>query len=92
MLTEEKDPHPHAQSPQYYQIIVEGKIPESWSDWLGGVQLVSQKEDNEMIITTLSGPIPDQAALRGLLNRLWDLNLVLRAVQPVNPSALSEIK
>jgi hypothetical protein len=26
-------------------------------------------------VTTLSGLVPDQAALRGILNKLWDLNL-----------------
>jgi hypothetical protein len=27
--------------------------------------------------TILTGPLPDQAALRGILNMLWDLNLEL---------------
>jgi hypothetical protein len=71
-----------------YQITVEGKINASWSDWLGGMQPVSRKE-NGMQVTTLSGILPDQAALRGLLNRLWDLNLVLRSVQQVDLATIA---
>jgi hypothetical protein len=32
---------------------------------------------SESDITTLTGPVADQAALRGLLSKIWDLNLVL---------------
>jgi hypothetical protein len=75
-----------------YQITVEGKIDASWSDWLGGMQLVSRKEADDMIVTTLSGVLTDQAALRGLLIRLWDLNLVVRAVQQVDPATISNME
>jgi hypothetical protein len=75
-----------------YQITVEGKIDASWSDWLDGMHLVSRKEADDMTVTTLSGVLTDQAALRGLLNRLWDLNLVLRAVQQVDPAAISNME
>jgi len=82
-------------SPQrirYYQITVEGKIDPSWSEWLGNMQLVSRKEADGMYLTTLSGTLIDQAALRGLLNRLWDLNLVLCSVQQVDPTTISKVK
>ena len=75
-----------------YQITVEGKIDESWSDWLGGMQLVLRKEANGMQITILTGLLIDQAALRGVLNRLWDLNLVLRSVQQVDPATISNVE
>jgi hypothetical protein len=78
--------------PRYYQITVEGKIAPSWSDWLEGMQLTSQKEAIGVQTTTLSGIIVDQTALRGLLNRLWDLNLVLCSIQQVNPSTASNIE
>ncbi len=73
-----------------YRITVEGKIDPSWSDWLGGLQLSSRKEAEDVQITTLSGVQVDQAALRGLLNRLWDLNLVLRSVRQVDPVPASD--
>ena len=71
---------------RYYQVTVEGKIDASWSDWLGGMRLVSQQETDGIQVTILSGVLVDQVALRGLLNQMWDLNLVLRSVQEVNPS------
>jgi hypothetical protein len=75
---------------RYYQITVEGKIDPSWSDWLGGMLLDSRKEAGDVHITTLYGVILDQTALRGLLNRLWDLNLVLRSVQQVTQPIISD--
>jgi hypothetical protein len=82
---------PHFMS-RTYQITVEGKIDASWSDWLEGLRLISRKEADDMIVTTLSGILTDQAALRGLLNRLWDLNLVVRAVQQVDPAIISNME
>ena len=80
------------QTRRYYQITIEGKIDPSWSAWLDDLQLVSRKETNGMILTTLSGALTDQAALRGLLNRLWDLNLVIRSVQQVDSATFSKMK
>jgi len=45
-----------------------------------------------MQVTILSGEVVDQAALRGLLNRLWDLNLVLRSVQQFDSAVFSDQK
>jgi len=73
----------------YYHITVEGCIDASWSEWLGGLQLDSLKEENGLIITILSGELKDQAALRGLMNRIWDLNLVVLSLQQVKDPDLS---
>ncbi len=81
-----------SQTKRYYQITIEGKIDPSWSEWLDDLQLVSRKEADGMYVTTLSGALTDQAALRGLLNRLWDLNLVLRFVQQVDSTAISKME
>ncbi len=75
-----------------YQITVEGKIDASWSNWLCGMRIVSRKEADGVIVSTLSGDLTDQAALRGLLNRLWDLNLVVRTVQQVDPATVSNME
>ena len=75
----------------FYQITVEGKIDASWSDWLDGMRTVSRKEADGTLVTILCGSVSDQAALRGLLNRLWDLNLVLRSVQPIDPVQVTDI-
>jgi hypothetical protein len=64
--------------PTLYQIRVLGAIDDVWSDWFGGLRLEIE-DDEDHAITTLTGPV-DQAALRGVLNRIWDLNLVLISV------------
>jgi hypothetical protein len=61
----------------FYEIQVAGELDEQWSDWFSGMQVAV--EDRQSKVTILSGRV-DQAALRGILNRIWDLNLVLLAV------------
>ena len=62
-----------------FEIHVKGQLDESWSDWLEGLE-VKLLENGEMI---LSGYIADQAALMGILNKLYGLNLALLSVSEV---------
>ena len=65
-----------------YQIKVQGKLDESWSGWFNGMA-VTVEDDT----TTLTGVVVDQAALRGILSRLWDLNLALISVNQNEPGS-----
>ena len=65
---------------QVYRITVQGRLDEIWSQWLSGLTIETAVNDRGAIVTILTGEIVDQAALRGLLNRLWDWNLTLIAV------------
>jgi len=78
--------HRPARTARTYQFIVEGILDESWAAWLGELELVSQHQAAGRCLTTLQGVIRDQAALRGVLNRLWDLNLALCSVQQIDPA------
>ena len=62
-----------------FKIHVRGQLDESWSDWLEGLD-VKLLDNGEMI---LSGYIRDQAALMGVLNKLYGLNLALLSVSEV---------
>jgi hypothetical protein len=62
-----------------YQIKVQGNLDDRWSDWFSGLTVQPTDEGEDCPVTTLTGPI-DQAALRGILNRIWDLNLTLVSV------------
>lgn len=73
----------------YYRVEVIGKIDASWSDWMYGLQLSTRKDTSGESVTILSGELIDQSALRGLLNHLWDLNLVLLSVEWVDPKIIS---
>jgi hypothetical protein len=63
-----------------FEIHVKGQLDDSWSDWLEGLE-VKLVEDGEMI---LIGIIGDQAALMGILNKLYGLNLTLLSVNEIN--------
>ena len=60
----------------HYEIRVEGILDQRWAAWFGGLQIAS---DNSQ--TVISGPVADQAALHGLLNRVSDIGLVLVSVR-----------
>jgi hypothetical protein len=65
-----------------YQIKVEGTLDERWSDWFSGLAVVAVDAGEGAPATTLTG-LMDQAALRGILNKVWDLNLTLVSVVPI---------
>jgi len=70
-----------------YQIKVQGNIDSSWSDWFNGLEVSSGTGSDAGCVTTFTGLVEDQAALRGILNRLWDLNLTLLSVIQIEPGA-----
>ena len=61
---------------RFFEIHVKGQLDSRWSEWLEGLE-VKLLENGEMI---LWGPIVDQAALMGVLNKLSHLNLALLSV------------
>ena len=66
--------HPH--EPGHYQIRVEGHLAARWSAWFDGLSL-SQQGDGT---TVIEGPVVDQAALHGLLQKVRNLGLPLVSV------------
>jgi hypothetical protein len=62
-----------------FEIQVKGQLDESWSDWLGGLE-VRLVDNGEMV---LSGYIVDQAALMGILNKIYSLNLTILSVSEI---------
>ena len=62
-----------------YEICVKGQLDSSWSDWLEDLEV--RLLDNEKML--LSGYIVDQAALMGVLNKLYSLNLSLLSLKQI---------
>jgi len=68
-----------------YQIKVQGCIDPSWSDWFNGMDVLLETGRDGSCVTTFTGSIEDQAALRGIMNHLWDLNLTILSVIQLEP-------
>lgn len=68
--------------PEYYEIKIKGYLDPGWSEWFAGLKLAHLEGD----VTLLSGYLPDQAGLHGLLERIRDLNLKLISVTSDNSS------
>ncbi len=66
--------------PVSYQITIEGAVREDWSDWINGMEISIPNGEDKSQVTILTGKVTDQAALRGLLCRLWDLNLIIISI------------
>jgi hypothetical protein len=64
-----------------YEIRVEGILDQRWTAWFEGLDITSDQSH-----TVISGPVADQAALHGLLNRVADLGLVLVSVCRLTPA------
>jgi len=61
---------------EIYKITIKGYLNEKWIDWLNG-DVAEINHPTGSSLTIIKVHVPDQAALRGILNKLWDLNLIL---------------
>jgi len=64
-----------------YEIRLTGHLEARWAAWFDGLT-ISREGDGT---TVISGPIADQAALHGLLQRVRDLGVSLVSVTQVEP-------
>jgi hypothetical protein len=65
-----------AVQPGHYVIRLQGHLASRWAEWFEGLTMTYTASGE----TILSGPIADQAALHGVLDRVRDLNVVLISV------------
>jgi hypothetical protein len=79
-MAETSDPLTMSQ-PAEYRICVQGAIERSWSDLFDGMKVSYRHVATPNALTVLTGGALDQAALMGLLNRLYGLGLPLVSVQ-----------
>jgi len=64
-----------------YEIRLKGHLDARWASWFDGLTLATCNDGT----TTISGPVTDQAALHGLLERVRDLGLPLISVARIEP-------
>lgn len=67
---------------QHYEIRIEGHVRLDWSHWFTDL-IIRHDESGETVIT---GFLPDQTALHGVLLKIRDLGLTLVAIKriPIN--------
>ena len=63
-----------------YQIQIAGALSENWSDWIELLDIRSETDPSGFVTTTLFGSF-DQAALIGLLRRLYYVGYPLISVK-----------
>jgi len=64
------------------QIRVKGHLSSQWTDWFDGLEIENQPNGEAV----LSGYLPDQAALFGVLKRMSNLRLALLSLNCVECS------
>ena len=63
-------------SPIICEIKIKGRLEDRWTEWFEGLTFTHESDGT----TTLSGPLPDQAALHSILLKIRDMNLTLISV------------
>jgi hypothetical protein len=74
-------PADHYDNPGRYEIRLKGHLDSRWAAWFDGLTLTHHSDGT----TIIGGPVADQAALYGLLQKTRDLGLPLISVNHVEP-------
>lgn len=85
------NPTPKGKPPFRYEIRIAGTLDHRWSEWFSGVEITLERQREPQVLTTLHCPPLDQASLRGILNKIWDLNLDLVSVRRIPDPCLEEV-
>ena len=64
-----------------YEIRLEGHLARRWEAWFDGLTLTCERDGT----TLIAGPVVDQAALHGLLQKVRDTGMRLVSVTQVEP-------
>ncbi len=70
-----------------YQIVVQGDLDARWSAWFNDVTISFEQTGDDLPHTVLTASLVDQARLRGILNKLWDMNLTVISLSRLDKSA-----
>ena len=65
----------------WYEIRLMGHLDSRWAAWFDGLSLTHDSDGT----TVISGPVLDQAALHGLLQKVRDVGIPLVSVAQIDP-------
>lgn len=77
------DGHDHIHE---YEIRVHGRLTARWSAWFDGFDVIAQDDGT----TVICGPVADQSALHGLLQKVRDLGLTLHSLTEIPPGTATD--
>ena len=93
MNTDDRTTEPSSRQPaadhapvQRYEIRVSGHLGSRWAAWFDGLTLTNEDDGT----TVIRGPVVDQAALHGLLQKLRDLGITLLSLTRSAPGEAVE--
>jgi hypothetical protein len=69
-----------------YEVRVKGHLGPRWSAWFDGMTITAEVDGT----TVITGPVVDQAALHGLLQKLRDVAVPLVSLQQLPTDATNE--
>jgi hypothetical protein len=86
-MAQEANPPSSASESSPYEIQIQGQLDDRWAEWFNGIQMTIEHPNDRLPFTRLNCPAIDQAKLRGILNKIWDMNLNLISVRQVKEDA-----
>jgi hypothetical protein len=71
--------------PNAYHIRVQGVLDESWATYFDEMLVEQEMMADGSPVTCLTGCLPDQAAVQGVLQKLYNLGFSLLSVERITP-------
>jgi hypothetical protein len=85
-MNDQHAPTDERREPGQYEVRLKGHLGARWAAWFDGMSLTHEKDGT----TAVRGPVVDQAALHGVLQKVRDLGLPLIAVTRIDPQHAEE--
>ena len=64
-----------------YEIRILGSVGQDWSRWFSNCEITVERLESGPPQTKIRCPTPDQAMLRGIANKVWDMNLEIISIR-----------
>ena len=71
-----------------YRIEISGRLDAHWIAWFDPMEIATEQDANGRPVTVLTGPVSDPSKLRGLLTKIWDLNMELISLKQIDHGML----
>ena len=72
-----------------YRIKISGHLDKHWISWFEPLEITVEHDRNGRPVTVLTGLVNDSSEIRGLLTKIWDLNMELISLKQIEHEMLS---